>query len=73
MEFILIAALSGWLGWKLNTPDAPQPCIPSPLIVEHCTMPLSNFAPANDSFGETSISLIALAGQYRKCRAAVEQ
>lgn len=73
IELLLIAAISGWLGWSLNTPDAPKPCTPNPLIVEHCTVPLSNFAPVDCSFGETTTSLILLAGQYRKCRAAVDQ
>ena len=45
----------------------PLPAEPSPLVIASCPSltPL-----ADDSFGATSLKLIEVAGQYRKCRAA---
>ena len=42
---------------------------PNPLVVASCP-PLSPLAPEQDTFGDTTLKLVEVAGQYRKCRAA---
>ena len=42
---------------------------PNPLVVAACP-PLSPLAPEQDTFGDTTLKLVEVAGQYRKCRAA---
>lgn len=49
-------------------------CCPNPPKVEVSPLAIANCpdvsAPADDSFGATTYTLIQQAGQYRKCRAA---
>jgi len=49
-------------------------CCPNPPKVEVSPLSVANCpevsAPADDSFGATTYTLIQQAGQYRKCRAA---
>lgn len=65
----VVICVALWGVYTIGKRDSEVTVRVNPLVVASC-VDIAAFAPVNNTFGATTLSLTNLAGQYRACRAA---